>query len=593
MVKFFTKIIFTTVFGFLPLIIFSATLSFSQPDPAYKVGQVFSTSIFVGSSDQAMNAVSSSISFPKDILEVIAVSKAGSILSLWAQEPSFSNISGRIGFEGIVPNPGFIGSAGKIISVTFRAKAEGVAKLSFLSASVLANDGLGTNILTDHSVISFKIDSSLPIILEDKPLVIDCSSLPDLEINSSTNKPDTWVSDHDSKLSWILPGKAIAVQTSLSAKSDSVPSVNYDPPISKKNLTNTPDGVWYFNLRYKVGDCWSQISRYKLKIDTAAPNDLLVKSIPVNDDKIALEFSAKDALSGIAYYEINVGDGTIIIVNTKDLVDGQYPLENISAGKYNLKVKAFDFAGNSSDAVYLIVNIPVSNLPKINKIDDVVVFKNFEIKGWLGNNSIEAKLYIQRGSEEPLIVNINDQNVGLETNHLSALNPTPNETDGILVSDFIWSGSLKNSGKYQAWLETVDITGVKRVSEKAKFNVLPVSSFSLIDFLTKYLNKEILGTISLFAIIILIIIILLRYLVDRFGKLKNCDRKLKSKIDIGNIKTFTLMENNVKEYISSLEKAKKKRKLSSEEMTILSGLKKEEIALDKFFFAQRHLVDEE
>ena len=95
-----------------------------------------------------MNAASGVVIFPSDKLDVLSVSKTGSIFNLFFQEPSFSNREGNILFEGIVLNPGFTGD-GKLLSATFRVKATGNADLSFFSGSVLANDGLGTNILSN------------------------------------------------------------------------------------------------------------------------------------------------------------------------------------------------------------------------------------------------------------------------------------------------------------------------------------------------------------------------------------------------------------------------------------------------------------
>ncbi|MDP2703860.1 MAG: hypothetical protein Q8P01_01415, partial [bacterium] len=91
--------------------------------------------ITVESTDQAMNAVSGVVSFPWDKLEVVSISKQGSILSLWPAEPSFSNSAGTVNFEGIALNPGYIGANGKILTITFRTRNTGQANLSFSSGS--------------------------------------------------------------------------------------------------------------------------------------------------------------------------------------------------------------------------------------------------------------------------------------------------------------------------------------------------------------------------------------------------------------------------------------------------------------------------
>ncbi len=100
------------------------------------------------STDQALNAVSGTIDYPAGLMRVSSISKSGSIVNLWPVEPSFSNATGTISFEGVVLNPGYLGSSGKVLSIVFVPIKEGSAVVTFKSANVLANDGNGTSILT-------------------------------------------------------------------------------------------------------------------------------------------------------------------------------------------------------------------------------------------------------------------------------------------------------------------------------------------------------------------------------------------------------------------------------------------------------------
>jgi nitrate reductase NapE component len=97
---------------------------------------------------ESLNGISARVNFPTDKLTLLSISKAGSIVTFWAEEPSFSNSAGTASLEGIVPNPGYSGQGGRVITFVFQVKAPGTATLSFGSASVLANDGRGTNVLT-------------------------------------------------------------------------------------------------------------------------------------------------------------------------------------------------------------------------------------------------------------------------------------------------------------------------------------------------------------------------------------------------------------------------------------------------------------
>ena len=157
------KVLFAGLFiSLFPAVAFAASLTFSPQSGTYTAGSKITVNIYVSSSDQSMNAVSGALSFPTDLLSVSSVSKSNSIISLWTIEPTFSNSAGSVNFEGIVLNPGFTGSDGKIISITFTAKSVGTANIGFDSGSVLANDGTGTSLPTTFGKAQFVITPGAP-----------------------------------------------------------------------------------------------------------------------------------------------------------------------------------------------------------------------------------------------------------------------------------------------------------------------------------------------------------------------------------------------------------------------------------------------
>ena len=179
----FVFFIFAFVFfavGGLPNVAKAASLYFSPSSGSYNIGSTITVNVDVSSSDKVMNAVSGAVSFPKDKLEAISLSKTGSIISLWTQEPSFSNTAGTVNFEGILFNPGFTGASGKIISIVFKVKAEGISTLSFPSGSVLANDGSGTDIFSGSETASFSLNKSVT------PTKMPIAPVPPV-VSSSTN----------------------------------------------------------------------------------------------------------------------------------------------------------------------------------------------------------------------------------------------------------------------------------------------------------------------------------------------------------------------------------------------------------------------
>ncbi len=144
------QIIFFAV-GFLFLFALpaqAANLYFSPSTGSFNKGENFTVGVYIDA-ETSINAVQSSIIFPTEYFEAIKIeSNTNSIIDLWVQKPSFSNagVFGNAQFEGVILNPGFIGSKGKIISIVFRVRKEGTANLNFSEFSVLANDGFGTNL---------------------------------------------------------------------------------------------------------------------------------------------------------------------------------------------------------------------------------------------------------------------------------------------------------------------------------------------------------------------------------------------------------------------------------------------------------------
>lgn len=139
----------------------SASLFFVGPNTV-SVGEEMTVTVYVASNDVAMNAASGAIHYPVDKLEVLHVSSSGSIFDLFTQDPTFSNQSGLVQFEGIVLNPGYIGENGKLVDITFRAQNAGDAQIIFQSGAVLANDGEGTGILSNLGTLSLHIEGTDP-----------------------------------------------------------------------------------------------------------------------------------------------------------------------------------------------------------------------------------------------------------------------------------------------------------------------------------------------------------------------------------------------------------------------------------------------
>ncbi len=126
-----------------------AKLWTAPTDVSRFVGETFAVNIYVSSLQTPINAVSGTLEFTANSLEVVNVSKNGSIFSIWVKEPVYDNALGTISFSGGLTPPGFVGSQGQIFSVSFKAKSAGPASVIWKDGQVLANDGQASNILRE------------------------------------------------------------------------------------------------------------------------------------------------------------------------------------------------------------------------------------------------------------------------------------------------------------------------------------------------------------------------------------------------------------------------------------------------------------
>ncbi|MFH1451541.1 MAG: cohesin domain-containing protein, partial [bacterium] len=146
---FFLSLILMAVFAFHSSVkAAGASLYISPYSGTFFVGDTFNISVFVNTEENTINAVEANLKFDSNLIQVTSPTAGLSFISIWADQPSYSNENGTINFKGGVLNPGIKTSAGLVSTISFRVKAPGIADIGFLDSSkVLLADGNGTNIL--------------------------------------------------------------------------------------------------------------------------------------------------------------------------------------------------------------------------------------------------------------------------------------------------------------------------------------------------------------------------------------------------------------------------------------------------------------
>ena len=547
------------IFCALPFVTHAANLSFSPQSGSYAVGSTLVVTIYVSSPDQAINAASGIISFPSDKLQVVSLSKEGSVFNLWVQEPLFSNAAGTVNFEGIVLNPGFIGQSGKIVSITFRVKAAGTAPVTFLSGSALANDGKGTNMLTDMGNASFQIGIERP----EAPEIVTPSQSSDVppapEVSSLTHPdPNKWYAVKDAKFAWGLPKDITGSRLLIGRIPQAAPAVLYVPPIDSKKVDDITDGIFYFHIQLRNAHGWGGISHFRFQIDTEKPTRFDISEIErkeLTDPRAAFVFDSRDKTSGIDHYEIQIDNSNPGVWRD----DGTHKVETpvLGPGAHTLLARAVDKAGNSlvNSATFMIEALEpptIADYPRELQSGEILT-----IRGKTKYPDARINVFLQHEKDEA-------KNYAVKS-----------DRDGMFT--FVAQDRL-SSGIYTVWTEVADARGAKsNPSEKITISIGQAAFFRIGSWAVGFFAV----VIPLVALVMALAAILW-YGWHRFASFRKKVKKEVREAEGALHKAFDALRENVREQITMLEKTKTKRELTEEEEKIVKQLKKHLDNAEKF-----------
>lgn len=559
--KIFVNLIIIAIFCFLPLNsqAAGASLYLAPSSGSFSLGETFSVTVYVNSSEQAMNAVSGAITFPKNNIEVTSISKNGSIISIWVQEPSFSNSSGIVNFEGIVLNPGFVGSGGKTITINFKVKNSGGASLIFTAGSILANDGLGTNILTSMGGATFTLGEAPTVTLppEDPSLPTATTAVPPAPRVVSNTHPDQnkWYSHNNPLFEWLISSDITGVSVVPHQKADANPGPISDGLIKTVIYQSLEDGIWYLHIKLKNDNGWGPTTHFRFQIDTQKPDHFEITETvreDLTDPIIEYLVDASDEISGIDHYEIQVDDLDSVIWED----DGSHFLQTpiLKPGEHAIEIKAVDKAGNylvkSSKVLVEPLDPPIfTSYPR-----ELTMGEELIIKGLTYPNS-QITFWVQENIYSPYSQTISSDSNG----------------------EFIFTLNEKvNNGTYQVWAQVTDERGAQsNITEKL---LISVKGAKFLDIAT-WPKEFIIIVVLLLIIIILLIIILWQYKQKiRWHR----DGVLRKSINHNCLKRVAyFLKTDFEKKNKLLNKTKSKKPLTKEEINDIirlckkySGLKK-------------------
>lgn len=330
--------------------VFAATLRLTPETGVYTVGNTFTANVVMNTQGKPVNAADAQLTFNPKELAVVSVNRASSVFNLWTLEPTFSNSAGTISFGGGSPT-GFTGASGNIMTVTFRVATAGTPKVVFKSGSILAADGLGTNVLSAMTGGTYTTGAKSETPPAEYTPPANTPSAPKV---SSVSHPDEtqWYTEKTAKLQWNIPQGMTAVRTLLDQSANTIPTIVYDEPIDSREITDLKEGSSYFHIQFKNADGWGRVTHFRINVDTESPQDFTIteETVDPTNPKKTLIFTVSDT-SPILKYLVQLDGG-----EPKEFIDAEakrhYVLEAMAPGHHTVVVHAFDSAGNSKVASY-------------------------------------------------------------------------------------------------------------------------------------------------------------------------------------------------------------------------------------------------
>lgn len=523
----------------------AASLIASPSSAKVSIGNIVTVKIFVSTQGKSINNSEATVLFPADLLEVVSISKSSSIFSMWVEDPKFSNITGRVSFNGGLPNPGYIGESGEIVSIAFRAKKSGTASVVFSDSAVRENNGLGTDILTSKQQASIQIDAAL----NEIPAVNTSSnSLPlKPQVVSSTHpQQDAWYTSTSATFSWTMPNDITSIQTLLGQSANSTPTVMYDSSVSQRTVNNLSDGVLYFHLRYMNSMGWGPSAHYKIQIDSTPP-EKFTASVETKNVYNIVTLNAQDKVSGIDSYLIKIDGSSDIRVKKDTLVNNQFTLPVQAQERHTLSVTAFDKAGNFTES-QTTFSSPEIKAPLLKVIpESITKDQSVRVDGTTEYSNANAIVFVQKDAKD--IVSY----------------PATTKDDGsfsVVTDDF------KVSGSASIWAQLVFSDSVRSpISEKVHLKINDTEIVKAAKMVTYVLS-------AIIPMVILILgLIFLSYLGWHkfFGLKKKIGKELDSTVaDIH--KALLLFKDELSKQLDILEKAKQDKGLNRKEEKIFKEL---------------------
>lgn len=315
----------------------AASLSFQSANTDWPTQGTQVVEVAISSTGEVVNAIQGTISYPSDLVDILAISHGGSTFTLWPDEPKFDPEAGLITFSAGLPNGSYV-DAGEVFTLLVQAKQQGSVQFTFIpnQTAVYLNDGFAT-----PAVLTF-----------EEPIYQVVTALHDGLIVTSTSHPEEhrWYPATTFMAQW--PKKAGAsysfqmVQQPNQAVDDLPDETIELDAYGQYSIKDLSDGVHYFMVKEKVSEeaGWSEPVVRTVMVDSTPPlqfSTIRQQTAEEFDGSPFLVFSTTDNTSGVDHYVVTESGSSTTVVN------GPFKLIHPTVAGI-ITIQAVDKAGNSA-----------------------------------------------------------------------------------------------------------------------------------------------------------------------------------------------------------------------------------------------------
>ncbi len=333
----------------IPYPLYNSTLRLQPEFGIYDTDFEQRFSIVVDTGDENINAVEAGLVFDPSAVTIKALDTANSKCS-YIIENSVDSLLGKAKIACVIIKSGGERGSLTIADVVVVPKHPGTFTLSFdkENTKVLANDGLGTDVLRTAQSGSYRVDA-FDASLSTTGTTKTKTPARSFVVFSPTHPNESrWYNNDTARFVW--KGKSGAVyKYEFNTSADTIPSSAHTVQNNSVEIPIPGDGIFYFHLQLAAG---GPVAHYRIQRDRTPPS---IVAINLSTDKVVagdvvrVSFEGEDAGSGIQKnYYVDLGDHLFLPIGSELFV----PF--LSPGDQKIVLRVYDSAGNFSEKFKII-----------------------------------------------------------------------------------------------------------------------------------------------------------------------------------------------------------------------------------------------